>query len=148
MKLGVSIVKVLSSRQDTFFCLFCPWLRRTIVHRIKSFTALHLWLMTWWWWWWFWWARWWLWWAEWCPPPLAPPPLPPPPPPCPLAPPCCCCCCCLWLFFLLFILLFWNHILICLSVRLRFLASSHRFCLDTYALKRNSFSSSSVWNLE
>ena len=32
---------------------------------------------------------------------------------------------CLWVFFLLFILLFWNQILICLSVRLRFRASSH-----------------------
>ena len=30
-----------------------------------------------------------------------------------------------WVFFLLFILLFWNQILICLSVRLRFRASSH-----------------------
>ncbi len=29
-----------------------------------------------------------------------------------------------------------------------YLANSHRFCLDTYALKRNSFSSSSVWNFE
>ena len=27
-------------------------------------------------------------------------------------------------------------------------ANSQRFCLDTYALKRNSFSSSSVWYLE
>ena len=32
---------------------------------------------------------------------------------------------CLWVFFLLFIRRFWNQILICLSVRLRFLASSH-----------------------
>lgn len=53
-----------------------------------------------------------------------------------------------WLFFLLFILLFWNQILTCLSVRFRFLASSHLFCLETYALKRNSFSSSNVWNFE
>src|SRR5699024_7397763 len=50
--------------------------------------------------------------------------------------------------FLLFILLFLNQIFTCRSVRLRLRASSHRFCLDTYALKRNSFSSSSVWNLE
>lgn len=36
----------------------------------------------------------------------------------------------------------------CLSVRFKFRASSQRFCFDTYALNRNSFSNSSVWNLE
>lgn len=38
--------------------------------------------------------------------------------------------------------------LTCLSVKFKFLASSQRFCFETYALKRNSFSNSSVWNLE
>ena len=87
-------------------------------------------------------------WEEW---PLWCPPCPPPPPPwllpllllpplCPFED--------LWLFFLLFIRLFWNHILICLSVRFKFRASSQRFCLETYALKRNSFSNSKVWNFE
>lgn len=38
--------------------------------------------------------------------------------------------------------------LTCRSVKLRFLASSQRFCLETYALNKNSFSSSKVWNLE
>lgn len=36
----------------------------------------------------------------------------------------------------------------CLSVRFRLRASSHLFCFETYALKRNSFSSSNVWYLE
>lgn len=38
--------------------------------------------------------------------------------------------------------------LTCRSVRFRLRASSQRFCFDTYALNKNSFSSSSVWNLE
>lgn len=42
----------------------------------------------------------------------------------------------------------WKKSLTCLSVKFKFLASSQRFCFDTYALKRNSFSNSSVWNLE
>lgn len=59
-----------------------------------------------------------------------------------------CCCDCRWLFFLFFMRRFWNQIFTCRSVRFRLRASSHRFCFDTYALNRNSFSSSSVWNLE
>lgn len=60
----------------------------------------------------------------------------------------CCCAACRWEFFLFFIRLFWNHIFTWRSVRFKFRANSHRFCLETYALNRNSFSSSSVWNLE
>ena len=84
-------------------------------------------------------------WPLWCPP--CPPPPPPwllplllLPPLCPFED--------LWLFFLLFIRLFWNQILICRSVRFKFRANSQRFCLETYALKRNSFSNSNVWNFE
>ncbi|KAF3836511.1 hypothetical protein F7725_029069 [Dissostichus mawsoni] len=40
---------------------------------------------------------------------------------------------------------FWNQILMCLSVRLRFSASSTRRGLEMYLLNRNSFSSSSSW---
>lgn len=60
----------------------------------------------------------------------------------------CCCAACLWWVFLFFIRLFWNHIFTCLSVKFKFLASSHRFCFDTYELNKNSFSNSNVWNLE
>lgn len=39
-------------------------------------------------------------------------------------------------------------LLTCLSVRFKFRANSQRFCFETYALNKNSFSSSRVWNLE
>lgn len=50
----------------------------------------------------------------------------------------------LFIFFI-FILLFWNQILTCLSVKLRIRATSYRRSRVKYMLKRNSFSSSSVW---
>ena len=50
--------------------------------------------------------------------------------------------------FLLFMRRFWNQIFTCRSDRLRLRANSHRFCFETYALNKNSFSSSKVWNFE
>ncbi len=51
------------------------------------------------------------------------------------------------LHFFIFILRFWNHILICLSVRFRSLATSYLRSRERYILNRNSFSSSRVWCL-
>ena len=49
--------------------------------------------------------------------------------------------------FFHFILLFWNHILMCLSVKFNIAANSIRLGLDMYLLKWNSFSNSSSWPL-
>lgn len=53
-----------------------------------------------------------------------------------------------WDVFFDFIRLFWNQILTWRSVKLRLRANSQRFCFETYALNRNSFSNSNVWNFE